>query len=139
MKTKLFILAMLLMPFICGCSKNYEQMIIGDWFQCYYELSYTDSENPSDNGKVVYEYTKETAEYFVSYTKDGKFTYSSKDGEVTISGTWSLEKGKLTQQYDDGYSDTDDIAFDGNNKFYMTHTESTDGALAYYKQGWRRM
>ena len=61
MKTKLFIMAMLLMPMMFGCSKDngMEKRIVGDWFMCYSKTS--------DSSQDYYEedtYTQETTNMF---------------------------------------------------------------------------
>lgn len=76
MKTKLFILVMLLMPVLFGCSKE-SNAIVGDWYICSTEHS--DSSNPE-----LYsfkEYTKENTIGCISYTADGKGVSKSIDEE----------------------------------------------------------
>lgn len=138
------------MPFICGCSKNYEQTIVGDWFLCYQEES-MHCNIPSCNTSDQSEYTKKTSTMVASFSEDGKFTFSYKDGEVLPSGTglWSLDEDKLILQYDDhhGYytAETYNVVFNGKNKFYMSMTEQAETgvedveAFYYCKLGWQRL
>ena len=75
MKTKLFI-AMLLMPFIFGCSKE-SNSIVGDWYICSTE--YSDSSAPEADHSSMY--TKENTIGIISYTADGRGVSKSLDEE----------------------------------------------------------
>lgn len=142
-----FILAMLLLPLMFGCSKE-SDTIVGDWFMCYFEVSSSDCENPENNYSESQEFTKETTYGFMSLTTDNKFTIQASD-ESVVKGTWSLKGRKLTLQYDEIQSDetqpelpspqTVDIVFDGDDKFFLTYTESYGSSIYKNKQGWQRM
>lgn len=136
MKTKLLILAMLLMPILFGCSKE-SNAIVGDWYICSTE--YSDSSDPE-----LYhfkEYTKENTIGFVSYTADGKGIVKGLDDEgqsvvVELKFHWTLPNDKLTITYEGtNKSESETIIFEGRDKYYFYTTNGS----AYQKMGFKRM
>lgn len=136
MKTKLFILAMLLMPILFGCSKE-STAIVGDWYICSTE--YSDSSDPE-----LYhfkEYTKENTIGFISYTADGKGVSKSIDEEdqsvlEEVKFHWTLSKGRLTITPDgSNISTSGNIIFEGNDKYCIVMQYDTVSE----KMGFKRM
>lgn len=136
MKTKLFILVMLLMPVLFGCSKE-SNAIVGDWYICSTEHS--DSSNPE-----LYsfkEYTKENTIGCISYTADGKGVSKSIDEEdrsvlEEVKFHWTLSKGRLTITPDgSNLSTSGDVIFEGNDKYYTVVQYDTFST----KMGFKRM
>lgn len=120
MKTKLFIIAMLLMPMMFGCSKdnNVDQRLVGDWFLFYYEQTNNDYIDPSYNDSFSETYTQETTEVFYTFDDNGKCSCYDRKGVVESSGSWSTGGGKLTIR-ENGMTISYDIVFDGDDQFYM--------------------
>lgn len=135
MKTKLFI-AMLLMPFIFGCSKE-SNSIVGDWYICSTE--YSDSSAPEADHSSMY--TKENTIGIISYTADGRGVSKSLDEEdhsvlSEMKFHWTLSKDKLTITPEGtNQSSSTDIIFEGNNKYYTVVQRGT----VTEKMGWQRM
>lgn len=125
MKTKLFILAMLLMPMMFGCSKDNktEKQIVGDWFMCYSKTSSPDY-NEEDT------YTRETSNLLVSFYDDGTMKSSTNPDldnseQYVVNGTWSIEDGNLIMTYPEDGSETYSISFENDNLFYLTASEGS--------------
>lgn len=120
MKTRLFILAMLLVPVLSGCNKdnNVDQRLVGDWFMFYYEQTSEDYIDPSYNDTYSETYTQETAESFYTFGDNGKYSVYDGDGVEVSSGSWSAGGGKLTIR-EDGMAMSYDIEFNGDNQFYI--------------------
>ena len=135
MKTKLFI-AMLLMPFIFGCSKE-SNSIVGDWYICSTE--YSDSSAPEAYHSNAY--TKENTIGIIPYTADGKGVSKSLDEEdhsvlSEMKFHWTLSNDKLTITIEgNSQSSSSDIVFEGNNKYYTVMQRGTVSE----KIGWQRM
>lgn len=136
MKTKFFILVMLLMPILFGCSKE-SNAIVGDWYICSTEHS--DSSTPE-----LYsfkEYTKENTIGCISYTADGKGVSKSIDEEdrsvlEEVKFHWTLSKGRLTITPDgSNLSTSGDVIFEGNDKYYTVVQHDTVSE----KMGFKRM
>lgn len=136
MKTKLFILVMLLMPILFGCSKE-SNAIVGDWYIC--SIEYSDSSHPE-----LYhfkEYTKENTIGCISYTADGKGVAKSIDEEdrsvlEEVKFHWTLSKGRLTSTPDgSNLSTSGDVIFEGNDKYYTVVQHDTVSE----KMGFKRM
>ena len=74
MNARYFILAMLLMPMIFGCSKDNktEKQIVGDWFMCYSKVCDSSADYEEEDT-----YTKETTNMFVSFYNDGNMKSST--------------------------------------------------------------
>ncbi len=136
MKTKFFILTMLLMTALYGCSKEFDT-IVGDWYLCSTE--YSDSSDPE--AYHLSEYTKENTIGLVSYTADGKGVSKSIDEEdrsvlSEMKFHWALSNGKLTITLEgSNQSSSIDIVFEGNNKYYTVMQRGT----VTEKMGWQRM
>lgn len=119
MKTKLLILAMLLMPILFGCCKE-SNTIVGDWYICSTE--YSDSSDP--DAYHFKEYTKENTIGLTSYTADGKGVSKSIDEEnqsvlEEVKFHWTLSNGKLTITPDgSNISTSGDVIFEGSDKYY---------------------
>ena len=136
MKTKFFILTMLLMTALYGCSKEFDT-IVGDWYLCSTE--YSDSSDPE--AYHLSEYTKENTIGLVSYTADGKGVSKSIDEEdrsglSEMKFHWALSNGKLTITLEgSNQSSSIDIVFEGNNKYYTVMQRGT----VTEKMGWQSM
>ncbi len=136
MKAKFFILTMLLMTALYGCSKEFDT-IVGDWYLCSTE--YSDSSDPE--AYHLSEYTKENTIGLVSYTADGKAVSKSIDEEdrsvlSEMKFHWALSNGKLTITLEgSNQSSSIDIVFEGNNKYYTVMQRGT----VTEKMGWQRM
>ena len=130
MKTKFFILTMLLMTALYGCSKEFDT-IVGDWYLCSTE--YSDSSDPE--AYHLSEYTKENTIGLVSYTADGKGV-SNRSVLSEMKFHWALSNGKLTITLEgSNQSSSIDIVFEGNNKYYTVMQRGT----VTEKMGWQRM
>ena len=127
MKTKVFIMAMLLMPVMFGCSKDnsVEKQIVGNWFQFYYEQTNEDYVDPSFNSTYSQSYTQEEADAFYSFDENGTYSYSNGEGVVEGTGSWSIDNGRLSIS-EDGVSMEYDIEFNGDNQFYMIYRVEYD-------------
>ena len=128
MKTKLFILAMLLMPMMFGCSKDnsVEKQIVGDWFLCYYKVyDHSTSDYYEDEGT----FTQETSSIFISFYGDGTLRITNIDpdfGDKYVSnGTWSIEDGNLIMTIPEDGSVSYSISFENDNLFYWTASEES--------------
>lgn len=136
MKTKLFILVMLLMPILFGCSKE-SNAIVGDWYICSTEHS----DGSAPELYLFKEYTKENTIGFISYTADGKGVLKSID-EVDrsvlkeVNFHWTLSNDKLTITYEgSNKSESETIIFEERDKYYFY----TTNGLAYSKISFKRM
>ena len=137
MKTKFFILVMLLMPVLFGCSKESDN-IVGDWYICSTE--YTDSNAPEFYH--FKEYTKENTIGFISFTADGKGVIKGLDDEdqsvllVELKFHWTLSNDKLTLTYEgSNKSESETIIFEERDKYYFYTTNGS----AYSKISFKRM
>lgn len=136
MKTKLFIMTMLLLPLMFGCSKE-SNSIVGDWYLCSTE--YSDSSDPYAYHSNAY--TKENTIGIISYTADGKGVTKGLDEEdhsvlSEMKFHWTLSKDRLTITPEGtNQSSSADIIFEGNNRYYTVVQYGT----ATEKIGWQRM
>ena len=136
MKTKLFIMAMLLMPMMFGCSKDngMEKRIVGDWFMCYSKTS--------DSSQDYYEedtYTQDTTNMFLSFYSDGTMKASTNpelggSEQYVINGTWSIEDGTLIIAYMEDGSESSSISFENDNLFYLNTSEGTYSQTIGYQR-----
>lgn len=111
MKTRLFIMSMLLMPLLLGCSKTLrqEQWIIGDWYLSGLESNYE---------SAVYLVMETWC--FISFYKDGTCIISAIDGpelhhQKIMYGTWTTNNRKLTFN---AYGYDFEIMFETPDRFY---------------------
>lgn len=137
---------MLLMPLMVGCNKNadnksYEELIIGEWYQYYYEDSYEDYNNPEYNDFYSVSFTKETTENYYLFEADGTYTDDYTFGVST--GTWSINNGAITFE-EDGETETFTIEFENDNTFYISDKYMMDygdgrKGIVTTKEGWKRL
>ena len=83
-----------------GCQKDFEELIIGTWNEDEANVTYTiDNDSP-----VTYSALGEGETAEITFRADGTFTTvrHTTGGEVENSGTWSIQKDKITLIADDG-------------------------------------
>lgn len=121
MKTRLFVLILMFMPFLYSCSKDDDTQprIVGDWYMSTIELVFTDGEMDS----IRLDYTEEDSRMFMSFSADGRFTAGDAAG-VALSGSYTFDGGELTIASEvDGEAYevvVFDIVFNNDDQFYMT-------------------
>ena len=127
MNARYFILAMLLMPMIFGCSKDNktEKQIVGDWFMCYSKVCDSSADYEEEDT-----YTKETTNMFVSFYNDGNMKSSTNHDlggseQYVVNGTWSIEDGTLIMTHPEDGSESYSISFENDNLFYLNASEGT--------------
>ena len=128
MKTKLFILTVMLMPIMFGCSKNNrldsDELIIGSWRNSFVEDYFNGVLKRSD-------FLPGDAWIFYTFYEDGSCREILQDGrtrhdesDVTINYySWSIADGFLTL---DGRAPVE-IVFETSDEFYIINKETKTG------------
>ena len=136
MNARYFILAMLLMPMIFGCSKDNktEKQIVGDWFMCYSKVCDSSADYEEEDT-----YTKETTNMFVSFYNDGNMKSSTNPDlggseQYVVNGTWSIEDGTLIMTHPEDGSESYSISFENDNLFYLNTSEGTYSQTIGYQR-----
>ena len=85
---------------LTGCQKDFENLIIGTWNEDESTVTHTiDNDSPETYSALG---EGETAE--ITFRADGTYTtvHHTTEGDVEKSGTWSIQKDKITLIADDG-------------------------------------
>lgn len=98
MKSRLFIIVLLLIPVFCGCEKSIDEKIIGKWY--LYVI------NEGDGIYHIYnKYDKNNTTQILTFYENGTYDNIYRSSKYNETGEWSIDSNTLilTRKNDNGF------------------------------------